>query len=132
MPLNAKKFIQNRGPDIVSITYNRIQCIMSYAIECYQLLVADKPIYSESKVTSSTNYLFEDYLKMELVDGYLVKNKQLLATKISSLEEVTFTYETVKPFIDTTDGIEKSDKIDVYVNRLGLKDKWAVPEEHLY
>jgi len=132
MPLNAKKFIQNRGRDVVSITSDRIHHIMTYAIECYQLLLTDKPTYSKSKVTSTTNYLFEDHLKMKFVDSYLVQNKHLLAAKISSLEEVTFTYETIKPFTDTADGIEKSDKIDIYVNRLGLKDKWAVPEEHLY
>lgn len=132
MPLNAKKFIQNRGKGTVSITYNRIQYIMSYAIECYQILLIDKPIYSKSHVAKHTTYHFEDYLKMEFVDGYLVKNKHLLTGRASSLDDITFNYETIKRFTDLIDGKDKSDKIDVYVNRLGLKDKWAVPEEHLY
>lgn len=132
MSLNAQRFIQNRGKDIVSITYNRIRNIISYTLECYQLLLTDKPTYSRAHVSTVTAYHFEDYLKMRLVDDYLVKNKHLLAAKISELEEVTFNYETVKPFIDINDGIERSDKIDVYVNRLGLKDQWTVEEEHLY
>lgn len=132
MPLNAKKFIQNRGNNIVSITSDRIHHLMSYALECYQLLLGDKPVYSIAHVAATTAFHFEDYLKMEFVDGYLIKNKHLLAAKISTLEEVTFNYETIQRFTDVNDGIERSDKIDVYVNRLGLKDKWGVEEEHLY
>lgn len=132
MPINAKRFIQNRGSEVVRITHDRIHYIMTYAIECYHLLLVDNPTYSKAHVTATTTYHFEDYLKMKLVDDYLVKNKHLLAAKISTLDEVTFNYETVKPFIDTTDRKEKSDKIDVYVNRLGVKDNWAVEEEHIY
>lgn len=132
MPLNAKKFIQNRREDIVSITYNRILNIISYVVDCYNILLTDQPTYSKTHVNTTTAYHFEDYLKMEFVECYLLKNKHLLVAKASALEEITFNYETTKRFTDLTDGIGKSDKIDVYVNRIGLKDKWAVPEEHLY
>lgn len=132
MPLNAKKFIRNRGENIISITYDRINLIMNYVVECYNLLSVDKPSYSRAHINDTTTYHFEDYLKMEFVKNYLIKNKHLIAATLSSLEEVTFTYETVKRFIDTDDGICKSDKIDIYVNRLGLKDEWAISEEHLY
>jgi len=131
MSLNANKFIQNRKK-VVSITYDRIKQIMFYAIECYNLLTIDKPSYSKEHVAITTAYHFEDYVKMEFVENYLVKNKHLLSIKISALEDVTFSYETIKRFTDTIDGIKKSDKIDVYINKLGLKDEWAVLEEHLY
>lgn len=105
---------------------------MRYAIECYNLLTTDKPVYSKVHIAAATAYHFEDHLKMEFVENYLVKNKQLLSARLSTLDEVTFTYEAVRRFIDINDGIEKSDKIDVYVNRLGLRSEWGVQEEHLY
>ena len=131
MPLSAVNFINNRKK-VVVLTDNRISHIISYIVECYNLLMLDKPSFSKSFVAQNTTFHFEDYLKMEFVDNYLIKKKQLLAAKLSSLEKVTFNYETIQRFTDTSDGKEKSDKIDVYVNRLGLKDEWAVDEEHLY
>lgn len=130
MPLKATKFIQNRKK-IVGITYDRVHYIMSYVVECYNLQLTDKPSYSKAHI-AATAYNFEDHLKMEFVENYLVKNKHLLFAKLPTLEEVTFTYENIRRFTDTKDGIEKSDKIDVYVNRLGLKNEWGVQEEHLY
>ena len=94
MSHNAKKFIQNRGQDLVSITYSRIHYIMSYAIQCYQLLLADSPSYSKANVATTTSYHFEDYLKMEFVDGYLIKNKNLLAPKM--LETKNNAHFTIK------------------------------------
>lgn len=131
MPLNALGFINNRKK-VVVLTDNRISHIMSYLVECYNLLLVDRPSFSKSFVAQNTTFHFEDYLKMEFVDNYLIKQKHLLATRLSSLENVTFNYETIQRYTDSTDGKEKSDKIDVYVNKLGLKDEWAVEEEHLY
>lgn len=132
MPLKASSFIQNRKK-VISITYDRVNQITWYCIECYNLLLKDKPSYSKSHVSAKTAYNFEDYLKMEFVDGYLKLNKTILRNKGSDLEEITFHYETVKPFIDTTDNDkERSDKIDIYVNKLGLKNHWAVEDEDLY
>jgi len=131
MSLNAIAFINNRKK-VVVLTNDRIAHIISYVIECYNLLLVDKPSFSKSFVAQHTTFHFEDYLKMEFVDNYLIKQKHILATKLSSLEQVTFNYETIQRFTDTSDGKEKSDKIDVYVNKIGLKDEWAVDEEHLY
>ena len=105
---------------------------MWYFIECYNLLLADKPVYSKSYISANTAYHFEDYLKMEFVEKYLKINKTIIKGRTSDLEEITFHYETVKPFVDITDTIEKSDKIDIYVNKLGLKNHWAVEDEDLY
>jgi len=132
MPLKASTFIQNRKK-VISITYDRVNQIIWYCIECYNLLLKDKRAYSKSNVSAKTRYTFEDYLKIEFVENYLKLNKTILRNKVSDLEEITFLYETVKTFIDTTDnGIEGSDKIDIYVNKLGLKNHWAVEDEDLY
>jgi len=132
MALEAKKFIQNRRK-IISITYDRINHIIWYFVECYGLLLLDKPRYSKSYVSTNTTYHYEDYLKTQFVDYYLKRNKSILKIRVSDLEEITFHYETVKPFIDTSaSGVEKSDKIDIYVNKIGLKNHWAVEDEDLY
>lgn len=132
MPLKAANFIQNRQK-VISITYERVNQIAWYCIECYNLVLKDKPSYSKSYVSAKTAYNFEDYLKIEFVEKYLKINKALLHNKISGLEEITFHYETVKPFIDTANkDTERSDKIDIYVNKLGLKNHWAVEDEDLY
>jgi hypothetical protein len=132
MPDNATSFIQKRKK-IVAITYNRVSNIFEYIIECHNLLLRDKPSYSKSYVAAKTAFNFEDYLKIEFVERYLKINKAVLRKKVSELEEITFHYETVKPFIDTTDNNkERSDKIDIYVNKLGLKNHWAVEDEDLY
>lgn len=132
MPLKAAKFIQNRRK-VITITYERVNQIAWYCIECYNLLLRDKPSYSKSYVTAKTAYNFEDYLKIEFVENYLKLNKAVLRNKVSELEEITFHYETVKPFIDTANkDKERSDKIDIYINKLGLKNHWAVEDEDLY
>ena len=131
MPLKADKFIQNRKR-IIGITYNRVNQIIWYVINCYNLIQTAKPAYSKNYVATNTTYSFEDYLKMRLVDDYLKQNKKLLADKISALEDINFLYESVKPFTDINDGIEKSDKIDVFVNKLGLRKEWGVQDEDLY
>ena len=48
------------------------------------------------------------------------------------MEEITFYAETQKPCIDSKDGKEKPDKIDIYINKLGLLDEWQEHEEHIY
>jgi hypothetical protein len=132
MPLKAAEFIQNRGK-VIRFTYERVNQIVWYCIECYNLLLKEKPSYSKSYVAAKTAFNFEDYLKIQFVENYLKLNKDILRKKVSELEEITFYYETVKPFIDTTDNNkERSDKIDIYVNKLGLKNHWAVEDEDLY
>ena len=132
MSLKASSFIQNRNK-VISITYDRVNQIAWYCIECYNLLLKDRPSYSKSHVSTKTAYNFEDYLKIEFVENYLKLNKVILKSRVSDLEEITFHYETVKPFIDTTNkNKERSDKIDIYVNKLGLKNQWGVEDEDLY
>lgn len=48
------------------------------------------------------------------------------------LTEITFEAETQKPYIDTRDGKEKPDKIDIYINRLGLQKQWGKEDENIY
>lgn len=131
MPLKASNFIKNRK-EVVSITFDRIHHILWYTIECYQQLKKDKTIYSKSWVKNNTTYHFEDYLKMELVDKYLIPKKELISKRISQLEQINFSYETQKRYKDLYDGKEKSDKIDIYINKLGLQDEWDEQDENIY
>lgn len=131
MSLNASLFIPNRSK-VISITNDRIKHILWYVVECYQMLQKDNPIYSKAWIRTHTSYKPEDYLKMELVDKYLIPNKAILKTKISELEQINFTYETQKRYMDTVDKKEKSDKIDIYVNKLGLQNEWNEQDENLY
>lgn len=130
MSESALKFISSRQ-DPLAITRKRIEDIVWYSVECYKFLLNDAPIYSKKYVKENTTYSFEDYLKMEFVDNYLIKNKQLLTGKISNLEEINFEYEPVKRYTDLS-GIERSDKIDIYVNKIGLKNYLNVEDEHAY
>ena len=129
MPNNASRFIKNRG---ISITYNRINHILWYVSECYLLLKQTKPSYSKSWVKEKTTHHFEDYLKAEFVDRYLIPNKALLSKRTSDLEQINFTYETQKRYIDIEDGKDKPDKIDIYINKLGLQKEWNTEDEHIY
>lgn len=130
MSNSALSFISSRQ-NALAITEKRIESIVWYTIECYILLLKDKPKFSKQYVKDYTKFAFEDYLKMEFVDNYLVKYKRLLKNKISSLEEVNFSYETVKRYTDPSN-VERPDKIDIYINKLGLKDYLKVEDEHLY
>lgn len=130
MPLNASNFITGRT-NVISITDDRIRNILWYITECYQLLQRDKPQYSKKYVKSSTSFHFEDYLKVDFVDSYLIQNKLLLQNRLSELEEINFSYETEKRFTDSN-GKQKKDKIDIFINKLGLKDEWKTQDEHIY
>jgi hypothetical protein len=68
---------------------------------------------------------------MELVDKYLIPNKELLISKISELDQINFTYESQKRYVDV-DGKEKPDKIDIYINKLGLQNVWREQDENVY
>jgi hypothetical protein len=130
MGLKAKFFVKNRK-NALSITQKRVSEVMWYMAECYNLLASKSPVYSKANIKKTTSYHFEDFLKMDFVDSYLAVNKGLFKGRISCLEELTFNYETVKRFTDE-DGKQKSDKIDVYVSRLGLKHEWGLDEDFLY
>jgi len=127
---SAYSFISSRQ-DPVAIIRQRVTNILWYTIECYQLLLKDGPSYSKKLVAEGSAYNFEDFLKMEFVDNYLVKNKKLLTDKISALEEINFVYETVRRFIDA-DGTQRSDKIDIFINKIGLRDLLKYEDEYVY
>ena len=128
---NVNSFIRSRKK-IVAITSDRITHILWYISECYTILSKDKPQYSKSYVSNDTTFHFEDYLKMELVDKYLIPNKHLISSKLSKLENINFHYENQKRYVDTRDKKEKVDKIDIYINRLGLQNNWKEKEENIY
>ncbi len=130
MTFNATPFITSRSNKF-AITENRIKNIFWYVVECYNILLNDRVIYSKSWCEANTRYHFEDYLKMEFVDNYLIKNKSIIQNRISVLEEINFSYEIVKRFTDS-EGIEGSDKIDIYINKLGLQNLWKDDDEHIY
>ena len=131
MPSKATNFIQNRKK-VVAITYNRVTDIIWYVAECYQILLKDRSTYSKKFVSQKTTLHFEDFLKMELVDKYLIPNKHLISARCSKLECVNFHYENQKRYVDFSDKKEKPDKIDIYINRLGLQNNWNQHEENVY
>lgn len=123
----ASLFISKRKH---SITESRIKNILWYIGECYILLVNDKIKYSEKLHTTKSTIPFEDYLRNRLVEDYLIKNKSLLNERISELDEINFAYETNKEY--TEEGILKPDKIDVFVNKLGLNRVLGNYDENVY
>lgn len=127
---SVKTFI-NRRSDPISITNLRVRELVGYFIYCYEKLSNDGVRYSKKWIQTNTAFTIEDFLKMRFVDDYLIANKKYLYTKISALEHINFSYETQKPYEDEKN-IERSDKIDVFINKIGLQDIWQTPDEHLY
>jgi hypothetical protein len=130
MPKNANNFIRNRKT-VNAITSIRINQIVWYVIECYKKLLKDSPIYSKAYVEKGTAFHFEDYLKMDLVDSYLIPNKEICVNKFSELEGINFHYEVQKRFTDSV-GKERVDKIDIYINKFGLQNSWKEQDENVY
>jgi hypothetical protein len=130
MVSDATAFILNRK-DVLSVTNQRIRNILSYIIECHQIFLNKNITYSQTWVKQNTSFHFEDYLKVEFMDKYLIPNKHLLKNSISELEEINFSAETQKRYIDT-DGKQKPDKIDIYINKLGLQKEWNEMDENVY
>lgn len=131
MTSNASHFIQNRKR-IFSVTDGRIKSILWYIVECYQIFKKDNITYSKSQIKENSTIPFENYLKFELIDNYLVKNKHLLKEKLFPLENINFSAEIQKRYIDNKDGKEKPAKIDVFINKLGLNDEWQEKDENVY
>ncbi len=130
---SATVFIKNRK-QITAITNERIGHILWYVAECYNIHQQSRPLptFSKSFVSTATTHKFEDFLKFKFVNDYLIPNKSLLQNRVSALEEITFQAETQKTYIDSTDGKEKPDKIDIYINKLGLQNEWKQNDEHVY
>jgi hypothetical protein len=130
MVSNVSDFIHNRT-EAYAFTNGRIQLILSYVIECYRLFINDNIVYSQSWVKQNTTLKFEDYLKFEFLDNYLIPNKHLYNALGTDLEELNFSGETQKRFIDL-DGKQKPDKIDILINKLGLQNAWKEDDENIY
>jgi len=126
---DASLFISNRK---YSITENRIKNIFWYMGECYLLLLNSKKQYSKSYVKNHTSYHFEEFLRFRFVEDFLIPNKERLKRRTSLLDEISFTAETQKEFIDSYDQKQKVDKIDIFVSRLGLSGIWGDCEEKIY
>ena len=126
---SATKFIAKRKN---SITESRVKDIFWYIGECYLLLVNDQKQYSKNTIATTTTIPIEDYLRFRLVEKYLVPNKGLLQTRTSLLDEINFTAETQKEYIDLNDKKQKPDKIDIFINKLGLTDIWGEYDEKIY
>ena len=130
---DASQFIQHRK-NTFSITNKRIQQIISYVCECYGICLKEKTKnpYSINAVKENSTLSFEDYLKFDLVDNYLNVKKHLLKDKISKLEDIHFAAETQERYIDLVDSKQKPDKIDIYVDRLGLQSEWMSKNNQVY
>jgi hypothetical protein len=122
-------FIQNRTN---TITENRIEKIIWYVIECYLLIVKNNEKYSKTWINKNTKLKYENFLRNRLVEDYLIKNKTILMQEISCLSDINFAYETEKEYVDLQDYKIKSDKIDIYVNKLGLQNEWKDNDENIY
>ncbi|MBX9448799.1 MAG: hypothetical protein KL787_03375 [Taibaiella sp.] len=127
---NASKFIRKRGVDIIAITANRIDAIVWYVSECYQLICKDNPKYQIDRKNSKIK--FEDYLRFRLVDDYLRKNKCLIASKYPELAEINFHCEEQTEYYDINKKEKNADKIDITVNRLALQEAWNDTDENIY
>lgn len=127
---DASRFTRNRT-DAFSITNRRIRQILWYIIECHQIFINDNKTYSKDWVHQNTTLHFEDYLKFEFLDNYLIPNKSLLKDVFSELEELHFSAETQKRYIDR-DGKQKPDKIDICINKFGLQEVWNNQVENIY
>lgn len=122
----------NQRKRALSKTKQRIEIILWYVFECHKLFLNKNITYSEEWVRKNTTYKFEDFLKFKFLDNYLIQNKFLLQDKGSELEEINFSGETQKSFVDIADGKEKPNKIDVYINKIGLQKEWDEEDENIY
>jgi hypothetical protein len=122
-------FVSNRKNAIIE---KRIKIILWYVTECYLLTLKKYEKYSKIWVKNNTSIKFENYLRNRLVEDYLIKNKKLLKQKMLTLSETNFTCETEKEYVDLNDNKTKSDKIDVFVNKLGLQKEWNEHDENIY
>jgi hypothetical protein len=118
---NRSTFVSDRRTILIE---ERIKIILWYVIECYLLTLKNNEKYSKTWVKSKTTIKFEDYLKIRLVEDYLNENKDLLKQKTPALNTIDFAYETNKEYIDLQNNKIKLDKIDIYVNKIGLQKEW--------
>lgn len=132
MNFKASKFILNRGYSKTALTSNRINAIIWYIAECYQLIKQDKPIYDFRKLKITSKIKQEDHLRFRLVTDYLRLNKVLMTGKCSDLSEIDFHCEAQFEYYDVVEKKESADKIDISISRLGLQEVWNDVNENIY
>jgi hypothetical protein len=120
MPNNLRQFNRHRKQynPTGGIINTTVSAIMRYLIDCYLVMLEDKPQYSISKTKEETTYKFEEYLTSRFVEDYLAT--QLTFFFHSKLNKVQFITEATRGYIDIRDQKEKPDKIDIYITNLHL------------
>jgi hypothetical protein len=132
MPSNLRQFNQHRkreNPEggIINTTVSEI---MGYVIDCYLVMLEEKPQYSRSVVNETTTYKFEDYLSDRFVDDYLRKNRDNYFNK-TRLSQIIFTKQSSERYKNHNTDKEQPDLIDIYVTRLNLdKELCSNPEPY--
>lgn len=132
MSSNLRQFNQHRkreNPEggIVNTTVCEI---MRYVIDCYLVMLEEKPKFSRSVVNETTTYKFEDYLSDRFVDEYLRKNKENYSNK-TKLSQIIFTKQSSERYKNHNTDKEQPDLIDIYVTKLNLdKELCSNPEPY--
>jgi hypothetical protein len=105
--------------------------IMRYVIDCYLVMITDKPIFSKSEFKETTTYKFEDYLSDKLVDNYLRIRKKEYFTS-TQLSRIIFTKQSAENYRNFNTNKEQPDLIDVYITGLNLHEELCSnPEPYL-
>lgn len=123
MPSNLRQFNRHRkqnNPD-GGVINSTVSEIMRYVIDCYLVMLEEKPQYSITKVKEETTYKFEEYLTSRLVEDYL--NARLSFFSHSKLSRIQCITEATRGYIDTKNQKEKPDKIDIYITNLHLDEE---------
>jgi hypothetical protein len=116
-PHQFNKYRRQNNPfgGVINTTVSEI---MRYVIDCYLVMLEEKPNYSISKTKEETTYKFEEYLTSRLVEDYLTT--RLTFFSHSQLSQIQFITEANRGYIDIRDQKEKPDKIDIYITNLHL------------
>lgn len=133
MPSNLRQFNLHRkreNPEggVINTTVSEI---MQYVIDCYLVMLEEKPQYSISDVDETTTYKFEDYLSDCFVDDYLRTNREKYFSQ-TQLSQIIFTKQSSERYFDHKTRLYKFDFIDIYVTRLNLDNELCSnPEPYL-
>jgi hypothetical protein len=121
MPSNLRQFNQHRRQNnptggVVNTTVSEI---MRYVIDCYLVMLNDKPTFSKSEFKETTTYKFEDLLSDRFVDDYLKMNRDGYFSQ-TQLAQIIFTKQSSERYRDCNTNIHQPDLIDVYITGLNL------------
>lgn len=135
---NAKRFIKKRRNSNARKLFIKV---LGYFVFCYEQVISEEKQYSYTYISKKTSSTVEDFLKKRFVFDYLRKRKlqltyqnqlsQNLGRNTTEIETLYFYPEPEAEY--TQNDLLKSDKIDVLVTNLPLKDDWSdVEKEDLY